>query len=663
MSFKNYPNFVLNLSESAVKSETKIFYQFKSFRLDVEECQLFHHENIVPLTPKAFEVLAVLVENRGHLVEKDELLQTVWADSFVEEANIARIIYILRKTLGEDGNGNKFIETVAKKGYRFVAEVEQIHEKSAPANGFSESIETAELIGSQNGSNEELTSTESQSPDETSSNIVRPKTRIILFTIGFLTAVCLLFLLSFNFNSDSAKNPNAVKSIAVLPVNPVNKDNRDELYEIGISDSLINRLSGMKGFVIRPLSVTRKYSNIEQDPILIGKEQKVDYVLASNYQIADGKIRITAQLFNAANGQTEETYKTEKEMSDIFEMQDAVASEIGNKLLKLFAAVSNNPTAKRGTTNQEAFRLYLQGKHLTNQRNQADTKKAVEYFEQAVRLDPNFAPAYAEMARAYSASGSLSEGRAREAFEKARTALNKASELDPNAADVFVIRGELKLKYERDFAGAEQDLKTAVQMEPNNDLAHSNYGLLLNYQGRFEESLAEIETALEIDPNSLVYQRERGRFLYFARRYDEAIVNLERVLEIDEKFNTAYGWLWRSYELKGDHAKAFEWLIKHQKLTKPERASEYEKAYETGDWQNVRLKMLEFEKLDEQATSNFYQIARQQAVLNEKEQAFENLNKSVEKGQTQLSMLKVEPLFDSLRDDPRFDELLKRVGF
>ena len=453
------------------------------------------------------------------------------------------------------------------------------------------------------------------------------------------------------------------KSIAVLPLKPINTANRDEIYEMGIADSLILRMNSIKGFIVRPLSATRKYSDVAQDPIAAGKEQQVDYVLASNYQIAGGKIRITSQLFNVATGQIEETYKSEKDASDLFVMQDAIADEVGNKLLARFATTSSSPVAKRGTTNEEAYRLYLQGKNLTMKRNQADAKKAVEYFEQAIQLDPNYALAYVGMARAYSATGTLLGGRAREAYEKARAAVSKAAELDANSADVYAVRGFLILQYEWNFAGAEKDLTTAIELEPNNDSAHWGYAMLLNHQGRFEEALAELQIAQEIDPNLLVYSHERGRFFYFARRYDEAIVQLERVLEVDKNFNIASGWLFRTYEMKGDYAKAYEWFIKDQKQRKPERIEDYQKAYETGGWQNVNRKILEFEKLDEQmSATNYYQIARQLALLNEKEQAFEYLNKALEAGQSQMTMLKVEPAFDSLRDDPRFNELLRRVG-
>jgi len=646
-----------------MKGEERHSYRFKSFRLDVGERQLLNHERPVPLTPKAFAVLALLVERSGHLVEKGELLKLVWVDSIVEEANVARTVHTLRRILGEDENGNKFIETVAKKGYRFIAKVTETGEQPAlrQANGDKHSSIEGENVTVSNLT-PATAETETRN-DKAAQSVPAPKPRVILFGIGFLTAVFLLLTLSLNFRSGSTVDSNKIKSIAVLPLKPINAEARNELYEIGTAESIIHRLSTTKSFYVRPLSATRQYTDPAQDPIAAGREQKVDYVLASNYQIADGKIRITSQLFNVANGQIEETYKSEKDAKNVFAVQDAIAGEVGNLLQTRFATTSSGTVARRGTTNEEAYRLYLHGNNLTMKRSQADAQKAIEYFGQAIQLDPNFALAYVGMARAFGASGSLRGGRAREAYEKARAAVNKAVELDANLADVYVVRGDLKLKYEWDFAGAEKDLISAIELEPNNDLAHEAYALLLNHNGRFKEALAEIEIALEINPNSLVHQRERGRFFYFARRYDEAIVHLERVLEVDENFNTAFHWLIVAYEMKGDFAGAFEWLIKDQKQRNPERINDYQKAYETGGWQNVNRKILEFEKLNQQTAINHYLIARQHARLNEKEQAFESLNKALEAGQSQMAMLKVEPAFDSLRDDARFVELLRRVGF
>ncbi len=461
----------------------------------------------------------------------------------------------------------------------------------------------------------------------------------------------------------TASGADGKKSIAVLPLKPINTANRDEIYEIGIADSLILKLGSIKGFIVRPLSAIRKYADIEQDPLAAGKEQQVDYVLASNYQLAGGKIRVTSQFFNVASGQIEETYKSEKDAGDVFAMQDAIAGEVGNILLARFAVTSSSPVAKRGTTNEEAYRLYLQGRNLTYNRKVVAARKAVEYFEQAIRLDPNFAQAYSGMAHAFITSGNLGGGLPRIEYEKAKEAVTKALELDNKLAEGYAVSGELKFTYEWDFAGAEKDLLRAIELEPNSDLAHERYAFCLSVRGRFDEAIAEAKMAQEINPNSLQHQQVDGVILYLARRYDEAIIQLRRVIEVDENHPTVYGWLWTAYELKGDTAGAYEWFMKGQKRTNSENVGLFQNAYEMSGWRGVKQKQLELQKINEQnPLTNYFAIARHCARLGEKEQAFEYLNKAIEKRQGQMIMLNVEPSFDNLRDDPRFDELVRRVG-
>lgn len=467
----------------------------------------------------------------------------------------------------------------------------------------------------------------------------------------------------FFYAGKAALTADGKKSIAVLPLKPINTANRNEMYEIGIADSLIIKLSTMNGFTVRPLNATRKYAEIAQDPIAAGKEQQVGYVLASNYQLAGGKIKITAQLFNVASGQIEKTYNIVKDAADVFAMQDAIAGEVENDLLMRFATTSSGPTTKRGTTNEEAYSRYLQGINLTFKRTPEGARQAVEYFEQAIRLDPNFARAYSGMAHALIDSGNLGGGLPRVEYEKAKEVVLKALELDNNLAEGYAVLGELKFTYDWDFASAEKDLLRAIVLEPNSDLAHERYAFYLAVRGRFNDAIAEAKTAQEINPSSLQHHQINGVILYLARRYDEAIIQLRRVIEVDENHNTAYAWLWLACELKGDDAQAYEWFMKSQKRNNSEHLGTYQRAYETSGWRGVRERFFEQQKLNEQkASANLYSLARQCALLGDKEQAFAYLNKAIEKRQGQMTMLNVDPPFDVLRNDPRFDELVKRVG-
>ena len=236
-------------------------------------------------------------------------------------------------------------------------------------------------------------------------------------------------------------------------------------------------------------------------------------------------------------------------------------------------------------------------------------------------------------------------------------------ELDNNLAEGYAVLGELKFVYEWDFAGAKKDLLRAIELEPNSDLAHGQYAFYLSVRGRFDEAIAEIKKTQEINPNSLQHQQVDGVILYRARRYDEAIIQLKRVIEVDENHATAYNWLSLAYEMKGDDAGAYDWFMKSQKRTNPERLAPFQNAYKTSGWRGVRQKLFEQQKLNEQKPSaNLYAMARQCALLGDKEQAFAYLNKAFEKRQGQMIQFNVEPAFDNLRDDSRFDELVRRVG-
>lgn len=674
MSLENSPSFLLNFSECEMNGEEKHFYQFKSFRLDVGERQLLHNGDAVSLTPKAFDVLAALVERNGHLVEKDELLRVVWSDSFVEEANVARIVHTLRKVLGEDGNGNKFIETVAKKGYRFVAEVDEIREPitqdftngnqhlSIIAEDFSETTVAGKI------SENDFQILPSAVDKAVVPLVSKPKhtTRIILFTVGFLSAVSLIFLLSFDRQPETSVISNDVKSIAVLPLKPLTAANREPIYEFGIADSLILKLSSAKGLRVRPLSATRQYADLEQDAIAAGREQQVDYVLASNYQIADGKIRITSQLINVQSGLVEEVFKDEQNNASRFAVQDAVTANIGQSLLKKLNREPKNLAAKRYTTNEEAYRLYLQGAALADKRNRKDFDKAIEYFEQAVKLDPNYAPAYAGLANAQTAMALEGGSNRREQYPKAKAAIEKALAIDGNLAEAHSYSGEIKFIFEWDFAGAEREHKRAIELNPNSSAAHRMYALLLNQPlGRFDESIQEIKTAIDLEPASVLNHKIYGQSLYYARRYDEAIAQLKRTLEMDAEFSTVHKFLSNSYRSKGDEAQAFEWFVRQRTQfgDKPDEIQSWKTIYAKSGWRGVFDRQLEQAKEDEKnGKPNFMQLAFHSIELGEREQAFAYLEKAFGERRWAMTTLKVEPRFDSLRSDPRFDDLVRRVG-
>ena len=664
MSFEKVPNFLVNLFDAEMKSSDKHSYRFKSFLLDAAERQLSRDNELVQLTPKAFDVLVYLVEHGGHLIEKDELMNACWPDSFVDEVNLPRTIHTLRRTLGEDDNGNKFIETVPTKGYRFVAKVDEV---SVPATQIPTNGNDVSTYAVAEALEFEVRIPPPVTDETVAQRVTRAKrpVRIILFTVGFLTAVSLIFLLSFNFRPASSAQSSDVKSIAVLPLKSLTAGNRDPLYELGIADSLILKLSSVKGLVVRPFSAASRYSDSEQDAVAVGREQKVDYVLASNYQIADGKIRITSQLINVQTALIEDVFKVEQEDPGIFMLQDAVAANIGQSVLKRLNREPNNLLTKRYTSNEEAYRLYLLGTTMADKRGRKNAEKAIEYFEQAVKLDPNYASAYAGMANAHTALAFTGRDDASEHYLKAKTAIERALALDDNLAEAHTYSGELKWVCEWDFAGAEREHKRAIELNPDSSAAHRMYALYLSSMGRFEESIAEIKLAVDLEPALALNHRIYGGILVYARRYDEAIARLKQTLEMDPDFIEAYIWLIAAYGGKGDDDQAFEWFVKLQtkREEEPDKIQIWKTVYAKSGWRGIHERQFEAAReAEKKGEPNYTQLANLSVDLDRREQAIAYLEMAMGKRQWGTVFLNVTPLYDPLRIDPRFDDLLRRVG-
>ncbi len=320
------------------------------------------------------------------------------------------------------------------------------------------------------------------------------------------------------------------------------------------------------------------------------------------------------------------------------------------------SVVNAAPTPNRGTTNDEAYRNYQQGKNLLNQRNPAEVKRSIEYFQEAIRLDPNYAQGYAGLARAYVSSDVHK-------FE-AEAAVEKALQLDNNLAEAYAVRAFIAATFRWDFTAAEKDLVHAIELEPGNDTSHWLYALSLADTSRFDQAMKEIETAQAIAPGTHAYERDRGRILFYARRYDEAIVQLKRAIELKADSQSGYSWIVRAHEMKGDQAGAFDWFIRWRELKHPDLVQPYRQAYVAGGWLAVKRKLLDFVQHGEDYPDmDAYEIAGNLIMLGETTEAFSYLNKAVDKREWEVSQLNVDPFLDSVRSDPRFAELVKRVDF
>jgi tetratricopeptide (TPR) repeat protein len=381
--------------------------------------------------------------------------------------------------------------------------------------------------------------------------------------------------------------------------------------------------------------------------------------------LAGGKIRVTSELLNVASGEIVETYKSgETNTGNVFATQDQIASELGNLLLTRFNFQQNNPTKKRGTDNEEAYRLYLQGVYFNDKRSRQDGLKAVDFFEQAVRLDPNYARAWAGVAFSHrSLSDQGGDVDIHEQHRISMEAVKKALELDPNLSEAYNALCMNKLNYDYDVSGAEAACKRAIELDPTSPIAHNTYARLLfsSQSRRFDEAIAEIKTAIDLDPTSFYHQIVYTVALTFARRYDEAAQQLERLGQRNPQRAVSYYWLVGGVAFQGKQSEDFERLTRFQKLSNvdEETVRIFETAYQTAGWQGV---LREQTKRSYQFNPSIYFIACIYAQAGDKDKALEYLEKTYQRREHWMAYLQIDPRFDGLRGDPRFDALVKRIG-
>ncbi len=348
-------------------------------------------------------------------------------------------------------------------------------------------------------------------------------------------------------------------------------------------------------------------------------------------------------------------------MTNLVALQNDIARDVADKLKVKLSVTDEQKLAKNYTENTEAYQLYLRGRFYWNKRTGENNRKAIELFNQAIAIDQNYALGYAGLADAYAGLSIYRGAPPQETMPKAKDAALKALSLDDNLAEAHTALGLILHLYDYDFAGAEREYKRAIELNQNYATAHQNYGNLVSNLGRFEETFAEFRHALEIDPLSLNINRAYGERLVFARRYDDAIAQLKKTLELDAGFLSARYTLATAYQIKGNYAECVEELAKSQELMgEPQTAASVRESYAKNGWQGF-LRMITEERL--QFNSPWHNLAVFHAALGEKDKAFAALNKAYEDRENFVVILKVDPRLDPLRDDPRFAELMRKVGF
>jgi len=641
--------------------QVKQLYEFGAFCLDPAEHTLLRDGQPIPLRPKVYDLLVVLVENRGHLVDKEQLMSSVWAEEFVEEGNINKNISMLRQALGESGGGTKFIETVPKRGYRFVAEVREVndnrqaelltqaaarptHEHQPPRENHEQSLPLPPLMQSQ---------------------VKRfNKHWIALVGVPLLVLAAIVYVVLTRQRSRSATP--AVRSIVVLPFQNLSGDASQDYLVDGVTDALIGDLAQIGALRVISRTSAMHYKGTNKSLPEIAKELNVDAVVEGTVQRSGERVHVRAQLIHAASDSHLWAADYDRDSRDILDLQSEVARAIASEVsIKITPAEQRLLVPKR-TIARAAIDNYLQGRYFWNRRTEEDMRKAIGYFEAAISADANYAQAYAGLADSYNQLGTVMIGvmPPSEARRTGEIAARKGLEIDNEVAEAHAA-----LAYENFFnwnwASAEDEFKRSIQLNPNYASAHSHYGLYLVARERIDEAVAETNRAQELDPLSLSISASRGFLLMNARRYEEAIEQERRVIAIDPNHYQAHWFLALTYLANRQIDQAIATSEKAVAISNRAPAAlgvlgmAYGAAGRKGEANQILNELLQLEKQRYVSPMAFVYVY---TGLGNKDQSFAWLEKAHQERSNGIAFFKVSPTVDQLRSDPRFADLLKRIG-
>lgn len=651
----------------------KRYYTFGQFRVDPVRRLLLKDGEVVPLAPKAFEMLLLLVENVGQVLEKRELLEYLWPGSIVEEANLTQTIYLLRRALADGSDGQQYIETMPKRGYRFVAEVLESADESANTpnqelNGIGLSIISPHELEN-NGKPEVIRKPEAIQVETANTVDPVPNRYRRIFSIATLIALLIAAALISYFGlirkTVNSEIGGHIRSVAVLPFKPLNPDADDNYLGLGMADVVITRLSDYDQVVVQPISAVRKYDNIDVNPLTAGQELNVDAVLEGTLQRMAGRLRVTMRLRDTRDGRILWSGKFDENFTDIFIVQDSISEQIATALALNLTRENRNRIFKRYTENIEAYELYLKGRYWWSKRTVVGLNKAIGYFDQAISLSPDYALAYSGKADCYNLLSILEAMPPQEAFLQARAAATRALEIDDTLAEAYTSLAWVKWVYEWDWNAAETDFKRAIELSPGYAVGHDWYGVCLAQVGRFDEALEQLKQAEHLDPLSLVIQVHIGWVYYYIRKFDLAIERYRHVLEMDPNFAWAHMHLGQAYEQKGMLNEAIEEMLKAHSLSSiihHRYQARLSRLYAVSGNRQEAVKMLN-ELLEIQKTRYVspHSMALVYAGLGDKERAIEWLKKGMDQRAGRMVRLQFDPRFDNIRSDQRFKQILQRV--
>lgn len=635
-------------------SEGHSVYEFGPFRLDPKERLLLHHGEPRSLTSKAFDVLLVLVQRNNQLVEKDELMAAVWGDSVVEEGNLTVAIYKIRKALGDVHGDQDKIQTVAKCGYRFVGEVRV--------------IKTAE-----------------EAPDPRDRGADRrlpmPQRTAVLgtgrsgrfFLVGWkgwaaslvgLVALAGVVLSLVPYRKREQRSQ--IHSLAVLPFETLNIGVGQKDLGLGLADAIITRLWGTGEIVVRPMASVLEFKPSTDNPLVVGRELGVDAVLNGSIQISSKQVWVNVQLVRVRGGKLLWAGTFQSTMPKLISLDREIAEKVVQEAPFSLSTMARQRLERPNTQNSKAYALYLKGRDLFNHRTKADVKQSIHFFQQAVKQDPQYAQAYSSLANAYVLLGSYGELPWR-VYPPAKDAATKAVELDTSLAEVHASLAMIAFHYEWDWTKADQEFRHAIALNPELPMVHAWYGAYLAATGRTPEALAQADLAVRLDPTSPTVNTTAARVLYCSRKYGQAIKGYQGVIQRDPEFQRAYVRLAMAYLAEHSPEAAIHEIETAQRMAQgnpnPYLVGLFGYAQAIlGNKPAAQKTIKKLIALSKKQYVSAFSVALIYTALGDRERALEWLERSYQDHSGSMVYLKIDPLLDPDRSDPRFTMLLRQMG-
>jgi TolB-like protein/DNA-binding winged helix-turn-helix (wHTH) protein/Flp pilus assembly protein TadD len=628
------------------------------FELDVRAYELRSAGIPLKLKPLTMELLLLLVERRGELVTREQIVERIWGKGvFLDTDNsINAAISRIRQVLRDDAEQPRFVQTVTGKGYRFIAPVVEANPAAVDAGAAAPIISPEHQVGKR--------ISEHHVPKG-------PTLRLWPLLVGVVIVLIVGLGAYFQWSRSHARSqpPSGRLMLAVLPFENLTGDAAQDYFSDGLTEEMITELGGLNpehlGVIARTSVMFYKHNPKPLDQV--GRELGVQYVLEGSVRRDSRNVRITAQLIQVKDQTHLWARQYDRELKDLLKLQSEISGEISQEIqIALGNHNATTPLSRPTLSPQEfeAYDLYLKGQYFWSKRTPDGLQRAISYFEQAIVKDPMYARAYAGLADSYALIGGYSGAPQTEFEPKARAAALRAVEIDDRLPEAHTALALVVQNYNWDWQTAEKEFRRAIELNPNYATAHHWYAEHLMWLGRFDEALQESERARQLDPLSLIIASDNGAILYYSRQYDRAIERFRAVREMDPNFLYT-GMIRRAYAQKGMSADVLAELERDRRLYGDGPWGWSEQAYiygRTGRQAQARLALAKLEELNRHQPVDAELFVDAYIGMGNKDEAFVWLEKAYVQHSNGLIALKVNPIYDPLRSDPRFQELLRRVG-